>query len=119
MRASATAAGMTFGGFRCQGTLFALTEDEFDHLAALLIERNPDVRRHLEGSVAGVGPLTRLTFHASYSYEDFIEGFRPVVAKGGNLALRLEDGIFKRVCREAGLGGVHSSNEGGNPSAGV
>src|SRR5690606_18660653 len=46
-------------------------------------------------------PLTRLTFHASYSYEDFIEGFRPVAAKDGNLALRLEDGIFKRVCREA------------------
>lgn len=87
--------------FRCQGTLFALTEDEFDHLAALLTERNPDLRRHLEGSVAGVGPLTRLTFHASYSYEDFVEGFRPVDSKDGHLALRLEDGIFKRVCREA------------------
>jgi 5-methylcytosine-specific restriction enzyme B len=87
--------------FRCQGTLFALTEDEFDHLAGLLVEKNPDLRQYLDAAVRGVGPLTRLTFHPSYSCEDFIEGFRPVEARGGNLALRLEDGIFKRVCREA------------------
>ena len=86
--------------FRNQGTLFALTEDEFDHLAALLTEKEPDLRKHLEGGDA-VGPLTRLTFHASYSYEDFIEGYRPVDSRGGNLALKLEDGIFKRVCRAA------------------
>lgn len=87
--------------FRCQGTLFGLTEDEFDHLAALLIERNPDLRRHLYTTATGVGALTRLTFHASYSYEDFIEGFRPVESKGDQLVLRLEDGIFKRICRDA------------------
>lgn len=86
--------------FRNQGTLFALTGDEFDHLAAILIERDPDLRRHIE-AVETIGPLTRLTFHPSYSYEDFIEGFRPTEARGGHLTLRLEDGIFKRVCREA------------------
>ena len=86
--------------FRNQGTLFSLTEDEFDQLAALLTDREPDLRKHLEGGDA-VGPLTRLTFHASYSYEDFIEGYRPVDSKGGTLALKLEDGIFKRVCRAA------------------
>ena len=86
--------------FRCQGTLFALTEDEFDHLVVLLTEKNADLRKHLEGAET-VGPLTRLTFHASYSYEDFIEGYRPTDGKSGHLSLRLEDGIFKRVCREA------------------
>lgn len=86
--------------FRNQGTLFALTEDEFDHLAALLTERNPDLSRYLESSES-IGPLTRLTFHPSYSYEDFIEGFRPVDHGSGALALRLEDGVFKRICREA------------------
>lgn len=86
--------------FRNQGTLFALTEDEFDHLAVLLSERDPNVRTHLEVG-NGVGPLTNLTFHPSYSYEDFIEGYRPADSVGGSLSLKLEDGIFKRICRAA------------------
>ena len=86
--------------FNNQGTLFALTEDEADHLLATIAEKNPAVREHI-GGADGVGPLTRLTFHASYSYEDFIEGFRPVDTGSGQLSLRLEDGLFKRICREA------------------
>ena len=47
--------------------------------------------------------FTLITFHASYSYEDFIEGFRPVSveAAAGGLALRMEEGVFKRICRTA------------------
>lgn len=86
--------------FRNQGTLFALSDEEAEHLLSILAERDPQVREHADERSA-VGPLTRLTFHASYSYEDFIEGFRPVDAGGGALSLRLEDGVFKRICREA------------------
>ena len=54
------------------------------------------------GTTAGVGPLARVTFHPSYTYEDFIEGFRPRAGAGaGGLSLSLEDGVFKRVCRAA------------------
>ena len=48
-----------------------------------------------------MGPLTRVTFHPSYTYEDFIEGFRPDAGGTGGLSLTLEDGVFKRVCRAA------------------
>jgi len=38
-----------------------------------------------------------VTFHQSTSYEDFIEGFRP--NESGNI--KLEAGIFKRLCEKA------------------
>lgn len=53
------------------GTLFALTQEESDTLLDQLAERNPELE-HLEVE-ENFGPLTRLTFHPSYSYEDFIE----------------------------------------------
>jgi 5-methylcytosine-specific restriction protein B len=86
--------------FRNQGTLFALTDRETEYLSARLIEKDPKIQDILRGEET-VGQLTRLTFHPSYSYEDFIEGFRPLDTGSGGLALRLEDGIFKRVCNEA------------------
>ncbi|MCQ6253579.1 AAA family ATPase [Methanocaldococcus sp.] len=42
-----------------------------------------------------------ITFHQSYSYEDFIEGFRPKTkdnGNGNNIIYEVEDGIFKRMC---------------------
>ena len=58
--------------------------------------------RHADsGATDSVGALTRVTFHPSYTYEDFIEGFRPDGSGAGGLSLALEDGVFKRVCRAA------------------
>nr|WP_237421898.1 AAA family ATPase [Gordonia sp. SID5947] len=50
--------------------------------------------------------LTEVTFHASYAYEDFIEGFRP---KSGQTELKLElrDGIFKRIAKQATIDSHH------------
>ncbi len=39
-------------------------------------------------------------FHPSYSYEDFIEGIRPVVKNGG-IAYEVKDGQFKKFCSDA------------------
>lgn len=50
---------------------------------------------------SGVARVTVVTFHPSYGYEDFVEGFRPVETHDSGLRLALTDGIFKRVCREA------------------
>ena len=91
--------------FNNQGTLFALTQDEADRLMTLLGERNPSLSATeasaVEAGGSTIGPLTRVTFHPSYTYEDFIEGFRPVQTGAEGLSLRLEDGIFKRICRAA------------------
>jgi 5-methylcytosine-specific restriction enzyme B len=50
----------------------------------------------------GVPQLSMITFHPSYSYEDFVEGYKPRPTSGrGGLELDLRDGIFKRICRAA------------------
>ena len=93
--------------FNNQGTLFRLTQTEAEHLLGQLADRHP--RRAILEQAAdadatnSVGSLTRVTFHPSYTYEDFIEGFRPADAggAGGGLSLSLEDGVFKKVCRAA------------------
>ncbi|MEZ4939012.1 MAG: AAA family ATPase [Crocinitomicaceae bacterium] len=46
-----------------------------------------------------------VTFHQSYSYEDFIEGIKPVMADEGteseDLKYEIKSGIFKELCKRA------------------
>lgn len=45
-----------------------------------------------------------VTFHQSYSYEEFVEGIKPVMSSelgGKELAYDYEDGIFKKLCDRA------------------
>jgi len=44
--------------------------------------------------------IKRITFHKSYSYEDFIAGIK-AVGENGTISYRVEDGIFKEFCDEA------------------
>jgi 5-methylcytosine-specific restriction endonuclease McrBC GTP-binding regulatory subunit McrB len=41
-----------------------------------------------------------VTFHQSFSYEDFVEGLRAKV-ENGQLCYEVEDGVFKRLCERA------------------
>jgi len=45
--------------------------------------------------------IRKVTFHPSYSYEDFVEGFRPNVKYDNSQPYVLDDGIFKEICDEA------------------
>lgn len=94
---------------RMQGTLFALDQGESERLMMLIAERDseaaaathePDVDTAQTPVDASAESMEWITFHPSYSYEDFVEGFRPTRASGGT-SLALEDGIFKRMCARA------------------
>lgn len=45
--------------------------------------------------------LELVQFHPTYSYEDFVEGLRPV-NHNGTIQLQLKNGIFKQFCKQAG-----------------
>ncbi|MGV8088104.1 MAG: McrB family protein [Methanomicrobiales archaeon] len=44
-----------------------------------------------------------ITFHQSFSYEDFVEGIRPELnhADESSIVYRVKDGIFKEICKKA------------------
>jgi hypothetical protein len=48
-----------------------------------------------------LGLINFITFHQSYSYEEFIEGLKPVVQEDGGLTYEIVDGIFKNICTKA------------------
>lgn len=52
------------------------------------------------------GQIAFVAFHQSMDYEDFVEGLKPQLVENsdGNtagIAYRIEDGIFKRLCKQA------------------
>lgn len=82
-------------------------EDRSDAIDAASDEREEAVKQLLprpgavqDGSIPSSVRL--VTFHPSYGYEDFVEGFKPdLAADGSGLNLRLADGLFYDVCTEA------------------
>jgi DNA polymerase III delta prime subunit len=52
-----------------------------------------------------MGDTTRyefVTFHPSFTYEDFIDGIKPKgVTTDGNIKFELTDGVFKKFCKKA------------------
>lgn len=60
------------------------------------------------GAYQAGSPIWWVTLHASYTYEDFVEGLRPVLpaapegqASGDSLAYEVRPGVFRAVCRQA------------------
>lgn len=47
------------------------------------------------------GRIKFVTFHQSFSYEDFVEGIRAETDKQGNLKYQVKPGVFKEICEYA------------------
>lgn len=56
----------------------------------------------VDGTPQKPGLVRTCTFHPAYGYEDFIEGFRPLTTEAGQLSFQQREGVFKRICRDAG-----------------
>jgi len=86
---------------KADGAQWTLVPDwrELDDEAAVL------ERTLRAGAAGGVEPVRRyklVTFHPSFSYEEFVRGIRPVQQEeDGTTQFRLVDGVFKQACDEA------------------
>ena len=59
-----------------------------------------EIRRQYK-SLVSEGRVQFVTFHQSYSYEEFVEGLRPKPNEVGGIRLVPEDGILKKIATEA------------------
>lgn len=68
-------------------------------LAEIELEERSAVRQRFE-AYTQLGRIFFITFHQSFSYEDFVEGIKPVI-HNGQVAYAIQDGIFKQICNES------------------
>ncbi len=78
-------------------------------LTELAIESRSVLRARFEEYQAA-GRIQFLTFHQSYSYEDFVEGIKPS-SVDGQISYGIEDGIFKKICSNAKTSLLKTINE--------
>ncbi|WEE21416.1 McrB family protein [Aeromonas caviae] len=50
------------------------------------------------------GQVAFVTFHQSFSYEDFVEGIRALTREDGALEYKVEAGVFAKLCEQARRG---------------
>lgn len=77
----------------------ALSIIENRSLEELALENRQALRKRFNDYV-GQGQIGFITFHQSYSYEDFVEGIKPGLHQG-QVIYGIEDGIFKLMCQDA------------------
>ncbi|MGV9702746.1 McrB family protein [Streptomyces sp. NPDC003483] len=66
------------------------------------LDANADQRAKAQADMLHGDRVRMVTFHPSYGYEDFVEGFKPdLSAKGPGLTLELTDGLFHNLCSTA------------------
>ena len=65
------------------------------------IGRNREEKKQCVDRLAAGGHIRFVTFHQSFSYEDFVEGIRAFAGENGSVGYAVEDGIFKELCNAA------------------
>ncbi|GHC16789.1 hypothetical protein GCM10010082_04690 [Kushneria pakistanensis] len=88
------------------GKTHATVNAALEILDADYLEAHQDDRAALKlrfDALVERGQVSFVTFHQSFSYEDFVEGLR-ATSVDGQLQYEVEAGIFKRLCERASLG---------------
>jgi 5-methylcytosine-specific restriction protein B len=63
-------------------------------------EPSREAQKERFDELSAAGQIRFVTFHQSFSYEDFVEGLR-ASSENGSILYSVEPGIFKALCRDA------------------
>lgn len=86
------------------GKTFHTVDKALEILDPEFLETNRSNRIALKNRFDELRALNRIefvTFHQSFSYEDFVEGLRASSDENGQIQYDIEDGVFKRICQAA------------------
>jgi hypothetical protein len=78
----------------------ALSIIEDQPLEDLEKEEREDLKNRFD-AYKNKGQIKFVTFHQSFSYEDFVEGIRAETDENGNLTYDVQAGVFKEICSDA------------------
>lgn len=87
------------------GKTYSTINEALKILDPSFLAMNGDDRNELKGrfdELVHAGLVRFVTFHQSFSYEDFVEGIRASTDEAtGGLCYEVEDGVFKQLCEAA------------------
>lgn len=82
--------------------LWEVVNEELAQQAPELLEYHNTVKGFNQEAVDEIRRYEFVTFHQSFTYEDFVEGIKPNFNEGENeLTYKIEDGVFKKMCLKA------------------
>ena len=82
--------------------LWEIIKDEVNQQAPELFKFHEEIEHFSQDSNIEIKRYDFVTFHQSFTYEDFIEGIKPNINGSENdLTYIIEDGIFKKMCLKA------------------
>ncbi|WP_197505832.1 McrB family protein [Urechidicola croceus] len=83
-----------------------ILEDQVEELVPELYNLKKSVENYDPDPDKIVKHFDFVTFHQSFSYEDFIEGIKPIMPENGeiveDLGYKIVPGVFKEICNKAG-----------------
>jgi 5-methylcytosine-specific restriction protein B len=88
------------------GKTYRTIEEALIILDPECFQANQDDRATLKArfdELSAAGHIRFVTFHQSFSYEDFVEGLRAVNDADGDLRYEVVDGVFKTLCDTAAV----------------
>lgn len=93
----------------------ALSIIENKSLDELRFEERDELKKRFDG-YKEKGQIKFVTFHQSFSYEDFVEGIRAESDEDGSLNYLVKDGVFKEISIDAQIEVATTKIEGNVPT---
>lgn len=88
--------------FKDENSIWSIRKDLVEELYPEALELYNAYKNYQPSPDKIINNYDFVTFHQSFSYEDFIEGIKPdLEGNEGEVSYKIEPGIFKRLCERA------------------